>query len=110
MNEIRYIQNNRISYYKRGSLNNNINYDDAYIKFNQDGTGLTRWGGDTYSFTWKFSNIDHKNLTYTLSNNPSFTVNWEGISYSDTLIKYTEYYTYQGVNSLAQASRTPKVD
>ncbi len=50
MNKICSLQNNVSYYYKPGNNGNNVNYDDAMIKFNLDGTGITNWHNNSISF------------------------------------------------------------
>ncbi|MBO0932740.1 hypothetical protein [Fibrella aquatilis] len=108
MNEIRYLQNNTSYYYKRGGNGNNVNFDDAIIKFNLDGTGTTNWQGNSVSFTWTFVNNDKTKIAYTLSSGDIRLINWDNVTYSESMLTYTESYLRNGTNSLAQASRTPR--
>ncbi|RYF77788.1 MAG: hypothetical protein EOO39_03085 [Cytophagaceae bacterium] len=109
MNEIRYLQNNTNAYYKRGGSTNTVNFDDAIIKFNRDGTGTTNWQGNSISFVWNFASNDRTKVALTLSTGSIRLINWDNMIYSESAITYTETYNNSGTNSLAQAKRTPRL-
>lgn len=108
INEIRFLQDDSPYYYKRGALNNNANFDNEYIKFNADFTGIYYSDGNTNSITWAFKDADKTRITYTISFGTPLVVNWENIQYNANFIKYSEYYKKNGVNSLAGVWRIPR--
>jgi hypothetical protein len=109
MDEIRYLQNNTNAYYKRGGSTNTVNFDDAIIKFNRDGTGTTNWQGNSISFVWSFVSNDRTKVALTLSTGSIRLINWDNMTFSESAITYTETYNNSGTNSLAQAKRTPRL-
>jgi hypothetical protein len=107
MDEIRFLQNNTPYYYKRGAAGNSMNFDTDVITFKSDKTGTYVGDGITYTLTWDFTDVN-KNKVKAIVNYPTaVTLNLENISYTNTLLKYTEYYTRAGVNTLSSVSRTP---
>jgi hypothetical protein len=106
IDEIKYLQANTNYVYKRGATGNNINFDDAIIRFNTDGTGNTRFQGNSYQLSnWQLSGANDK-MTFTMSN--GLAIAWEDMTFTQTTIKYTETYTLNGVKSLAYVTRTPQ--
>ena len=105
IDEIRYVQLNTNYLYKRGGSGNNVNYDDAIIKFNTDGTGNTRWQGNSFDFDWRFDAATTK-VIYTLKS--GLVITWDKMTFDPAFITYTETYTLNGTVSQAYAVRTPK--
>src|SRR5437762_4700641 len=88
-------------YYVRGGSSNTANFDNEYMTFNPNNTGIyhDNLAGET-TFTWNFTDASNKKLIW-LWNNPyvpggPITVTWENINYDDGAIRYTEYYTQSG--------------
>lgn len=105
LDEIRYVQLNKSYYYQRGGTGNNVNYDDAVVEFRPDGTGYSRWQGNTYDLKWQFDDSTKK-ITYTLSS--GLAVVWDSMTITESQITYTEYYTLNGTESLAHGIRRPQ--
>lgn len=105
LDEIRYVHLNNSYYYKRGGTANNINYDDAIIEFKPDGTGFSRWQGNSYALTWQLDEANKK-ITYTLAS--GLTVVWDNVTFAESQLAYSEHYTSNGVVSLAYGVRTPQ--
>jgi hypothetical protein len=114
MEEIRFIQQNTPYYYKRGSAReNNMNFDNDFIRFNFDGTGIYHQSdGTEYQLKWRFVDDQKTGIEYTLENfrdQKPVTVHWEQIQMTNKTIKYIEFYTLtNGTNSLANVTRTAK--
>jgi hypothetical protein len=105
INEIRFLESNTLYYYKRGATGNTANFDTESIHFNSNKTGTYIAGGITYNVAWDFVNNDKSRIQYTVSYSPVLTVRWENISYTDSTIKYTEYYTRNGSTNMGYATR-----
>jgi hypothetical protein len=109
VDEIRFLQNNILYYYKRDSLeDNNSDFGTESIKFNPDKTGLYMAKNITYMINWEFMDSTKSKIRYMISMPNPLTVFWENITYTENTIHYTEYYTRQGFNSLAIATRVNK--
>jgi hypothetical protein len=100
-------------YYLRGGSSNTANFDNEYMTFNSNNTGIyhDNLGGET-TFTWNFTDASNKKMVW-LWNNPyvpggPITITWENINYDDGAIRYTEYYTQSGTNILSAIVRIPK--
>ena len=107
MEEIRFLQNNTFYYYKRGAAGNSLNFDTDVITFKKDKTGTYVGDNVTYALTWDFTDAN-KNKVRVVINYPSpLTVYMENITETDNTLKYTEYYTKAGVNTLSSVSRIP---
>jgi hypothetical protein len=106
IDEIRFLQNNTLYYYKRGaSSGNTANFDTETIKFNVDKTGTYIAGGITYNVSWDFVGSDKSKINYTVSYSPSVTVRWENVAYTDSTLKYSEYYSRNGIYTMGYATR-----
>ncbi|MFI5186111.1 MAG: hypothetical protein ACHQF0_05270 [Chitinophagales bacterium] len=109
LQELRTIVGGIFQYYVRGGTNNTESWDNEYITFNSNNTGLyTGNAGDQYSITWSFTDATNKQLVFTLNYPTPVTITWENIVYDDGAIRYTEYYTQNGGNVLTSAVRIPK--
>jgi hypothetical protein len=108
IDEIRFLQQNKFYYYKRGGSNNNINFDAEYYKFNKDNTGERYDLNESYSFTWSFASDDKTKIKIIIDEVPKLEVMWENLIYDENSLKYSEYYSREGANSLAVATRIPK--
>jgi hypothetical protein len=110
--EERGVQGSAIIYYLRGGTNNTQSFDNEYITFNSNNTGvLTINSGGQYNFTWAFANSDNTKLTWTVVNTPStYTITWENIRYKNGNLNHDQYFTdgNTGVNSHSQQIRMPK--
>ena len=105
LDEIRFLQNNTAYYYKRGVTGNALSFDTESIKFNTDKTGTYTAGGVNYTMTWDFVDAAKTQIRYTINYSTPLVVNWENLVYTETSIKYTEYYTRNGSNSLGVGTR-----
>jgi hypothetical protein len=111
IDEIRSLQNNTPTYYKRGGTSNTINYDAEVIQFKTDFTGITTTSTGSFPFTWSFVNAEKTKLKFTIQYSASFSllVNWENIIYASNSLRYTEYYTHPSLgNTLSEGYRIPK--
>jgi hypothetical protein len=108
--EMRALVNDTYVYYVRGGSSNTQSFDNEYMTFNSNNTGIyhDNAGGET-TFTWSFTDATNKKLIW-VWNNPTGIINvtWENINYDDGAIRYTEYYQQFGYNILTAAIRIPK--
>ena len=107
LDEIRFLQNNAPTYYKRGVTSDPYSFDTESIQFNTDQTGTYKAGGVTYSMTWEFIDQAKTKIEFIINYTTPLTVNWENIIYSDSSLKYSEYYNRTGTNTLSVATRIP---
>lgn len=107
--EIRGVIGNDTIVYQRGGTNNTQDYDNEYIQFNADGTGiLYDAAGTTHQTTWSFSDSSHTKLTFIVFNPapiPSQTVTYDNLRYKNKALLFDQYWSYQGINSHAQLIR-----
>jgi hypothetical protein len=108
--EMRGLVNNTYVYYVRGGTNNTQSFDNEYMNFKSNGTGIyhDNVGGET-TFTWNFTDATNTKLVW-VWNNPSGTITnkWENIVYDNASLRYTEYANVNGVNTLVSETRIPK--
>lgn len=111
MQEIRGVIGNDIIFYQRGGTTNTENYDNEYIRFNADKTGiLFDANSATHQITWDFSNEAKTKLTFILANPApleSQTVIYENLRFKNNALLFDQYWTYSNVNSHAQVIRIP---
>lgn len=111
MQEILGVQGNNQIYYKRGGTANTESFDADYIKFNADKTGVYVDGHSaSHQITWDFSNSSNTKVTFTVSNPAplnSQTVVYDNLRYKNGALLFDQYWTYNNVNSHAQAIRLP---
>jgi hypothetical protein len=105
IDEIRFLQNNIMYYYKRGVTSNVAGLDNESITFKADKTGTYIAGPDTYTLTWDFVDANKTKLKYIVNYSTPLTVNWENVKISETLLDYTEYYNRNGVNTVGSGRR-----
>lgn len=110
VDELRYLKNNVLNYYKRGQEGNTVNYDNEYIKFDQNKKGMLYGTLSPTPITWAFANSDKTKIQFTVSfqGYTPFLVTWDNIILSENSIRYTEYYTQDGIKVLAEGTRTPR--
>jgi len=110
--EERGVHGGAIIYYYRGGTNNTQSFDNEFVTFNANNTGvLTINSGNTYNFTWSFANPENTKLTWTLLNTPAtYTITWENIRYKNGNLNHDQYFTdgNTGQNSHTQQIRMPK--
>lgn len=109
LEEYRFNQNNVLTYYKRGVTSNGAAFDPDSIKLKTDFTGTYyNAAGVTTNFTWSFQDNEKTKMKLTLS--PTFSVNWENMSVTETALRYTEYFVIPNTatNSLGGAYRTKR--
>ncbi len=101
-----------INYYKRGGLSNTENFDNEYITFNTNKTGIYFDAvGATHQMTWDFSNIENTKITFVVQNPAPLaaqTVVWENLRYKNKTLIFDQYWTYNNVNAHAQVIRIPR--
>lgn len=108
--QIRSVLNNTFIYYVRGGSNNTQSYDNEYMLFNPNGSGIYHDNvGVETTFTWHFTDATNKGLVW-VWNGPYgvITITWENVNYDDGAIRYTEYYTQSGFNVVTSGTRIPK--
>ena len=68
MQEIRFLQQNSPYYYNKTERSgNNMNFDNDYIRFNLDQTGIYhQMDGQEYQIKWKFTNQQNTGIEYTI--------------------------------------------
>ena len=112
MQEFRGVIGNTITYYLRGGSGNTENYDNEYITFNANKTGILYDAeGTTHQITWDFSNSNNTGLTFVVQNSypvPNQTVVYENLRYKNKSLLFDQYWTYNNINSHTQAVRIPK--
>jgi hypothetical protein len=110
--EERGVHGGAIIYYLRGGSNNTQSFDNEYVTFNSNGTGLLVINsGGQYNFTWTFANADNTKLTWTVLNTPAtYTITWDNIRYKNGNLNHDQYFTdgNTGQNSHTQQIRMPK--
>ena len=98
-------------FYVRGGSNNTESFDNEFITFNTNKTGVHTFNnGMQASFTWQFVNAEHTKLTWTVYNTPAtFTYTWDNIRYKNKSIYFDQYYTdgNTGKRSHSQNIRIP---
>ena len=107
IDEIRFLQQNTLYYYKRGGADNSYDFNDEYIQFNKDKSGVRYDKGVSYPLKWDFIDQGKTKIKIIMQESPQLIVIWENLIYNETSLKYSEYYTRRGTNSLAVVTRTP---
>lgn len=104
--EIRFVENNQLEYYKRGSNRNTIAFPDDYVIFRKDFSGEYSNGKEINPVKWKFANGRKNAIEYTIQKYIPLTIYWENVRITADAISYTEYYTKEdGVSVMAIATR-----
>jgi hypothetical protein len=107
--ELRALFGSDYIYYLRGGSNNTQSFDNEYITFNSDNTGIyVNDAGAQTSLTWNFSDPTNRKLVWIWNLPTPVTVTWENITYDDGAIRYTEYFTQNGISVLSSGVRIPK--
>jgi hypothetical protein len=107
--EMRGLVNDTYVYYVRGGSNNTQSFDNEYMTFNSDSTGIySDNAGTQTTFTWNFTDASNKKLVWVWNLPSPVTVTWENINYDDGAIRYTEYANQNGFNTLVSEVRIPK--
>jgi hypothetical protein len=110
--EIRGVQNNSVVYYQRGGTTNTESFDNEYITFNTDKTGIYYDNaGYTHQMTWDFSNNVNTKLTIVIQNPAPLanqTVVYENLRYKNKTLLFDQYWTYNNTNAHAQVIRIPR--
>jgi hypothetical protein len=105
VDEMRFLQNNTVYYYKRGASGNSANFDTESIKFNSNNSGTYNAGGINYTFTWNWIDAAKTKLQYTVSYSPALTITWDQLQFTNNSVSYTESYNRNGSNSLGYGIR-----
>jgi hypothetical protein len=104
--EIRYLYDNVLYFYKRGAAQGNSdNFDNESILFKTDKTGTYARNNIQYSLTWEFTNPEKTKLVMDINFPEPLHIFWENIELSEDELKYTEYYTFKGLPNLTVAKR-----
>jgi len=106
--ESKVIDGNNMLSYKRGALDNTINYDNDLYKFNTDNTGIYSFNGQDYKFTWKYVDAEKTRIEMTILYPTPLIVNLENVTLTATSLKYTRLQKVNGLNFVAIESRTIK--
>jgi hypothetical protein len=110
--EERGVHGGEIIYYLRGGSSNTQSFDNEYITFNSNNTGvLTINSGQQFNFTWTFANTDNTKLTWTVLNSPAtYTITWDNIRLNNGNLNHDQYFTdgNTGQHSHTQQIRMPK--
>ena len=110
--QIRGVVGNTITSYLRGGSSNTDNYDNEYITFNTNKTGIYfDFNGGIHQITWDFSNTDNTKIIFVVSNPAPLaaqTVAYENLRYKNGALLFDQYWSYNNVNSHAQVVRIPK--
>jgi hypothetical protein len=112
LKEVLGVVGNESLFYLRGGSNNTENFDNEYIRFSSDKTGVHTFNNGVQAvITWKFENEDHTKLTWAVYNTPAtFTYTWDNIRYKNKSIYFDQYYTdgNTGKRSHSQNIRIPR--
>src|SRR5579863_550825 len=94
-------------YYLRGGSNNTQSFDNEYVTFNSDHTGLYSDNtGVQTTLTWNFSDATNTGLIWTWNAPPTpVLITWENLYYKNGGIHYDEFFTQQGQNEVEAAFR-----
>lgn len=106
--ESRIMEGNNISYYKRGGQENSINLDNDVYKFSADNTGIWSFNGQEYKFTWGYSNAEKTKIKMIMQYPTPLIVNLENIVINASVFSYTRLQQANGVNLMANETRTVK--
>ncbi|HMU11274.1 MAG TPA: hypothetical protein PKC54_14780, partial [Ferruginibacter sp.] len=106
--ESRIMEGNNVSYYKRGGQENSINLDNDVYKFNADNTGIWSFNGQEYKFTWSYGNVEKTKIKMIMQYPTPLVVNLENIIISASVFSYTRLQQANGVNLMANETRTVK--
>lgn len=110
VNELQIDQNGTKFYYKRGGAGNTVNYDTHFNTFASDGTGFIYGPNAPAPLRWRFLDADKKVLSVTaLFTGQTVDLIWEITEFSDTLLKYKETFTQNGVRYTNQGVRTSRM-
>jgi CarboxypepD_reg-like domain len=108
MDESRVIDGNKMFYYKRGGTENSINFDEDLYKFNTDNTGIYYFNGQEYKFTWKYLDAGQSKMEMIIQYPTPLIVNFENVSVSGSVLKYTRMQKVNGETLVAIETRTVK--
>ncbi|MBS1574257.1 MAG: hypothetical protein JST09_03040 [Bacteroidetes bacterium] len=112
--EVRGVVGGSVIYYLRGGSSNTESFDNAYITFNSDNTGLLVDNSSTPHIitNWTLSTTDHTKLIYTAYNNGAIqsTYTWDNIRYKNGYIYYDHYFhdNLTGYDAHSQEIQAPK--
>ena len=110
--EERGVHGGNLIYYLRGGTNNTQSFDNEFITFNANNTGiLTTHSGTQFNFTWTFVNADNTKLTWTVQNSPAtYTITWDNMRRKNGNLYHDQYFTdgNTGLHSHTQQIRMPK--
>jgi hypothetical protein len=110
--EERGVAGGNIIYYYRGGSTNTQSFDNEFITFNANGTGVhTQQNGIQTNITWTLTNSGQTKIVWTLLNTPAtYSITWDNIRYKNGNMYLDQYYTdgNTGMNSHSQQIRMPK--
>jgi hypothetical protein len=100
---------NNVVRYVRGGASNTQSFDNEFITFNSNGTGIyTDDTGTQTTLTWSFTDATNKKLIWVWNLPTPITITWDNLVYDDNAIRYTESYNNSGVNYVGSEMRIPK--
>ena len=106
------VAGNDLTFYERGGTDNTRNFDDEYIQFNADKTGIYHdVDGKTRQITWDFLDASLTKLTWTILNEPAAAnevVVYDNMRYKNLSLLMDQYWSYDNLNNHAQIIRIPK--
>jgi len=105
VDESRVIDGNSMLYYKRGALENTINFDNDFYKFNADNNGIYSFNGQDYKFYWKYLDAEKTKIEMTVLYPTPLIVTLENVIVTASSFKYTRLQKVNGLNFVAVESR-----
>lgn len=108
MEESRVIDGNSMLYYKRGTPENTINFDNDFYTFKTNNTGIYSFNGQDYAFNWKYLDLEKTKIEMTVLYPTPLIVNLENVALTPTSLKYTRLQKVNGLNYVAIEARSIK--
>jgi len=95
--EVRGVLEGSIMYYLRGGSSNTQSFDNEYLTFNANNTGLLvdNAGASHVMTDWHFGNTGHTQVIFTLYNDAiiTSTYTYDNIRYKNGSLYYDDYFT-----------------
>lgn len=95
------------AYYKRGGLNNTVNYNSDSLKFRRNNTGSYYYEGREYPVKWAFTDPEKTKMELIIYQDQAINIYLENIHFTDNHFKYTQYSSTDGISYMASGTRTP---
>lgn len=107
--EVRALVANGPVLYLRGGSANTLNFDNEFITFNPNHTGVyTDNFGTSTTLSWNFTDATNTTLQWTWNLSTPVVITWEHLFYKNAALHYDEYYNQSGTNTLGAEIRIPK--